>query len=140
MPKMSPGAYTTYQIAAPAKTHWRDASCAEVDCGAWLHGWRTVVDEATDLGASQAYYIRHDSGRGFTEVRQPDGLTAFTFEAGQRCFSPHRIQARPEFFVVRHGDWRRSTIDRVHTRPVDWVEDFALHQDKIATVVKRERG
>jgi hypothetical protein len=124
-----PAAYKTYQILAPAATHWRAATCAEVDCGAYLSGWATVIDESVpDPGQKQAYYIRYQSERRFTESRNAAGLTVFVFEAGQDCFRrPHRTPVgRPEFFVVRDGAHRRDL------RPADWVDDFANHQQRLA--------
>ncbi len=34
--------------------------------------------------------------------------------------------------AVANGDWRRSSVARVHANAADWTEDFALHQDKLA--------
>lgn len=130
----------TFQIAAPRSTHWRSASCAEVDCPNLEHGWRTTVDEGTDRGQQQAYYIRHQSGRRFTEHRDPAGLTVFDFEAGQRCFTQHETPiGRPELFLVRDGDWRgnpRGTAPEQH-RPEIWVERFAENLDSIANHINK---
>jgi len=134
-------AYRTYGIAAPADTHHRPATCAEVDCAAHLHGWVTTVDEATDLGQRQAHHIRSAAGRGYREERTAAGLTAFTFPPGQRCFRQHRTRVdRPELFYVRGGDWRGNPTGETyqHTRPADWVDDFATHQDRLAT--QQQRG
>src|SRR5260221_21387 len=35
---------TTYQVAQPVQTHWRPATCAEVECPNWLNGWRVRVE------------------------------------------------------------------------------------------------
>jgi hypothetical protein len=132
----------TYRIVRPAQTHWRPASCAEVDCLAYRHGWRSVIDERTELGQSQAHYIRRESGRGFTEVRDSTGCTVFTFEAGQRCFNAtnHQVEVGHDpLYVVRGGDWRgnpRGTVRR-HSGPDPWLDDFATNQDRIANVVDR---
>ena len=142
-PHLPAAAMKTYQILAPAGTHWRAATCAEVDCGAYLHGWATRVDEATDMGARQAHYIRRQSGRAFSAARDEAGLTVFTFPPGQRCFraSDHRVRLdRAEFFVVRDGDWRgnpRGTQPRQHVRAADWVDDFANHQQALANRLER---
>jgi hypothetical protein len=123
-------AYQTYQAAAPHDQTVL-AACRTVGCGAYLHGWDTVVDEQTDLGRRQAAYIRQQSGRSFKELRSEGGLTVFRFDAYQRCFADHRT--RPARWLVRGGDWRASTgLVREHTRPDDWVEDFAEHQDRLA--------
>ena len=90
----------------------------------------------------QAWYIRNQSGRRFTEDRdQAPGLTVFVFEAGQTCFDAGRHQTRlerPELYIVRGGDWRGHTgNERKHTRPEHWVEDFAEHQQQLADRIKK---
>jgi hypothetical protein len=137
-PAAGPEAFKTYGIRAPLSTHWRAASCAEVECEHYLNGWRTIVP----ADSPQAEYIRRRSGRKFTEERQPGGLTEFTFPAGQPCFqaSAHRLRVeREERFLIRDGDHRgnpRGTPVR-ELRPDDWADDFANHQDKIATQFER---
>ena len=39
-PLLPSGSMKTYQMAQPLKTHWRPASCEEVDCPNYLSGWR----------------------------------------------------------------------------------------------------
>jgi hypothetical protein len=140
-PALPAAAMKTYAIASPPATHTRPASCEEVDCRNWRRGWKTVVDENTDLGARQAHYIRKQSGRRYTAEHDEAGLTVFTFEAGQPCFTQHRKSLeRPELFMVRSGDWRgnpRGDQPVQHKRPEDWVEDFATHQDQLADRLKR---
>lgn len=151
-PQLPPAAYKTFQISSPISTHRKPATCAEAQCSHYLGGWATVVDEGTELGQAQAYYIRHDSGRKFAEEPGGIGLTRFVFEAGQTCFLPpppgqppthrHTVSLeRPQIFVVREGDWRgnpRGIEPRIHTRAADWVDEFANHQQKLADA--RERG
>lgn len=128
-------AMKTYQILAPKDSHWRKASCEEFGCKAYTNGWRSQIDETTDLGKRQAHYIRKQSGRKFTEESTSPGMTVFTFEAGQSCFGQHEVPiGRPEIFLVRDGDWRGNPTGQVrtHKRPEDWVEDFAIHQNRLA--------
>ena len=126
-----PADYKTYSLLAPLETHWRAARCAEVDCAVSASGWFTAVDEATGLGHRQAGYIRTQAGRHITENAQAE-LTVFTFPAGEECFTAHRIKAdREPFYLVRRGDFRGFDDKRQHDRAKNWVEDFALHQDKI---------
>lgn len=132
---MPVGSYLTYAISSPADVTVKTA-CEQVGCVHWRAGWETHVDEATDLGGRQAAYIRTQSGRTFREARRADGVTVFHFESGQRCFREH--QTRPETFFTRRGDWRQNLgIVRRHTRPTDWVEDFALHQGQLAQRLER---
>lgn len=130
--------FKTYQLAQPLATHWRAATCAEVDCPHHLHGWKTILPVNDDR-----IPLIKQSGRRYVERRTEAGLVEFTFEAGQACFQAgeHRAQVgRPELYVVRDGDWRgnpRGTPARTHTRPELWVEDFSEHQDRIATAIER---
>jgi len=135
-PQLPAAAFKTYAISSPISTHYRDGTCDEAGCLAQRHGWQTNVDETSDIGQRQAHYIRKLSGRRFTERRTEIGLTAFVFEAGQRCFAAHKVSLeRPEFYIVRDGDWRgnpRGTPTRVHSSADSWVDDFASHQDQLA--------
>lgn len=139
-PSAPVNAYKTFQIIAPLSTHFREASCEEVNCGSFLNGFRSVIDESTELGQQQAHYIRKLSRRKFTEEKQASGLTVFTFESGQNCFTKHQTRLeRPEHFVVRDGDWRGNPTGKryVHTNSELWVEDFADHQENIKRVIER---
>lgn len=129
--------YITYSIRAGRDTAVV-AACKDAGCQNWAHGWETTVDETTDLGRAQAAYIRHKSGRAFTEQRSAAGLTVFRFEAFQRCFAEHRT--RPDTFWVRDGDFRGNPTQRVmqHVRAADWVEDFQEHEGSLADL--REKG
>lgn len=131
--------YKTYQATAPLQSHFRKATCAEVECSAHLNGWKTVVDESTDLGQQQAHYIRQDSGRRY--VREPinsDGPVVYTFEPGQECFREHHVPLeRTPLYIVKDGDWRMSTNARRHANAEDWIDDFATHQDQLATRLER---
>lgn len=152
-PQGPPEAYKTYRVAAPLPSHWRPATCEEVDCPSYLQGWKTVIDEATELGQRQAHYVRSEclddaaanrpavgGRRRYREAREA-GLTVFTFEPGQRCFATHsQPLEREPLYVVRGGDWRgnpRGIPARVHQRGEDWVEDFASHQQKLADRIER---
>ncbi len=136
-------AYKTYQVAAPVRTHWRVATCAEVECEHYTHGWATTV-----LPGSSDEALVRGSGRHWRgEVQggpKPDehGMLRFVFPPGQPCFGAHRHRVplgRDPFFVVRGGDWRANTgLIRRHTRGADWVDDFATHQDKL--IAQQQRG
>lgn len=139
-PKMPVQAYKTYQIAAPVATHYRRGRCEEVDCSHQAGGWASPIDESTALGQQQAWYIRNQAGRRFVEDRnQMPGVTLFVFEPGQQCFAEHQVPLdRPALYIVRGGDWRGNpTGDLVRRRPDEWVDDFAAHQDKLATELEK---
>lgn len=140
-PRLPAHAYTTYQLLRPKATHYRPATCEEVQCEANTRGWRTQIDTNTPMGARQANYIRLQSGRSFTTREVPlSGLVVFTFPAGQQCFAQHRVPLEREpLYVVRNGDHRGNPRQerRVHIRPADWVDDFASHQDTLATEISK---
>jgi hypothetical protein len=132
-------AYKTYSVASPVETHWRPATCAEVDCPAHLNGWATTLMRGSDDERFLRRVCRGEADgyrRNFTEHAQPDGFVQFIFSAGQTCFAIRKHRAplgRPEIYVVRGGDWRGSTgVIRRHTRPEFWVEDFGEHQQRIS--------
>lgn len=136
-PKMPVQNYQTYQAIRPKATHTRIASCGEVDCAAYLSGWKTTVDVSTSLGAAQANYIRMKSGRHFLAA-QIGNLVTFTFSAGQKCFAEHRIDVdKPTIFLYRGGDWRAMTSEPVILNDRDWVDHFANHQAKLAETIER---
>lgn len=141
MPNMRPQDYKTYRIVSPIQSHFGPATCEDVECDAYAKGWSSLIDEATELGAKQAYYIRTHSGRSFTESRTPAGLTDFLFRPGQPCFRQHtyRNELAP-IFRVQGGDFRGNPLaiqPVTHTKPEFWVEDFQEHQDKVKTVLER---
>lgn len=139
-PQLPVEAVKTYSVSAPIATHYRPASCAEVECPNMQHGWRTKIDPSTDLGAAQIRYIEQESGRRYTVEPDPDGLLVYTFAAGQKCFAQHQISLEREpLYVVRGGDWRgnpRGEQTR-HTNADDWVDDFANHQQTLADRLER---
>lgn len=140
-PLRPPQAYKTFQVLAPRDTHFREVACEHVNCEAQAHGWKSVIDERTELGAAQAHYIRTASGRQFTEARSPEGLTVFDFVAGQQCFAQHKERLdRAALYLVRGGDWRgnpRGIEARQHTRPEFWVEEFGEHQQRLADEIEK---
>ena len=141
-PRIGPENMKTYKIVAPqGPTHWRKASCEEVECPNQANGWQTLVDESTELGQRQAWYIRNQAKRKYTEERRAGGTTVFTFAADQQCFAEHTVRTgAPELYLVRGGDWRgdpRGGQARRHTRPADWVDDFATHQQKLADRIEK---
>lgn len=139
--KLPAAAMKTYQILAPVVSHFRSATCAEVDCERYTDGWQSPIDERTELGQAQAWYIRNQSGRRYTEDRNRlPGITVFTFEPGQKCFGQHQVRTgRPELFIVRGGDWRGNPTGQtqMHANGDDWVDDFVDHQLKLANQIQQ---
>lgn len=155
-PRMPPQAYKTYHVARPMLverdgtarpgSHWRAATCQEVDCAAYRRGWKTVIDVSRRArgglpsGMAQANFIRLHAGRHFTAVQDGD-LVTFTFPPGQKCFTQHRIPVgREPIFAVTGGDWRGNPTGM---RPVRFanhrrfVDDFGEHQQRLADRYKK---
>jgi hypothetical protein len=139
-PLLHAAQYKTYGIASPVDTHTKPAKCHQVNCANYNRGWQTILDISDAAHARTANWIRLQSGRHFTVV-QNGTLVTFTFPGGQYCFTPHRVSLqRPEHFFVQGGDWRGDPLGvglRQHRDGVDWVDDFAEHQDKFAALVQR---
>ena len=154
----------TYGIVRPPD-HFRPATCAEVDCEAYTHGWvSTMLAGSDDLAFLTQRVCRGDVDgwhRHFTTELAPDGFVRLTFPPGQPCFrvSSHRVSVeRPPIFLVRPGDARSNPRDRsgrpfgdpvtsvrlaqaqgrIHTRPEHWVEDSAETLDRVRSA--REKG
>lgn len=125
-------AMQTFAVDTPPATHWRPATCAEVGCGQYQHGWVTRL-AATD---HRRIHLVRTSGRRPRTVVHEAGEIVFTFEPGTPCFSAaaHRVRLdRPELYVVRAGTPRQilGTI-REHTRPELFVED--MHEQTDAAI------
>jgi len=131
-PLLPASALKTYRLTQQHRT----ATCDEAGCAAWRKGWEITVDPGTDLGAGQAYYLRHDRTRRPVEETLPDGRVRFAYGPGQRCPVEHTIPVgRDPLLLVQGGDWRgnpRGIETYRHVRTEDWVEDFAEHQGRLS--------
>ena len=142
-PALPASAFKTYGWSMPLRTHWRPASCEEYGCADYQHGWVTTVDLSTDLGQRQYEYCSHDRTRSFHMQRVSETLAKFVYKPGSRCFAweDHHVPlGRPGLFTVTGGDWRgnpRGVPQRRHARAEDWIDDFANHQDTIATAIRK---
>lgn len=145
-----PPAFKNYVILSPRATHFRPATCAEVQCRAFASGWETHLDESTSDGAELAAWIRGRShGNQYSEWRaEGSTITVFRFPPFQpRPFGPEHRQHviktdRPDIFAVR--DISTGFQLQQHTGAGngarDWVDDFATNQDKVATDKARKGG
>jgi hypothetical protein len=159
VPSVPAAVMKTYSLVAPSETHRRPASCQDVDCQQWREGWVTALDESDPDQRDGANYIRLMVTRRFTEHRATrvpsiDGagestvviddtgpLTAFQFEAGQKCFGAHSMSLEREpLYVVRGGDFRGNPTGewREHANGEDWVDDLATNLDANRTL--RDNG
>lgn len=131
-----PQAYQTYQVHTP-KTHMRAATCEEVECPNYLRGFKIAVAHDDQ----RRIHLIKTSGKPYTVEDGESGVRYAVFAAGTHCFKEmtHRVAVGPELYIVKGGDWRGNPTGRVrqHVKAADWVEDFATHQDRIATELKR---
>jgi hypothetical protein len=143
----------SYTVTAPLDDYWwQNVSCQTVGCQNRAKGWTCNIDETLYDGQRAAHFFRKIAGLRYTEAPHATAadVTVFTFEAGQPCFrdgravrahrtlnvAPHRVRRRQELFLVQrsergYGNKIVSTTERAHTRGADWVEDMALHVDRI---------
>jgi hypothetical protein len=136
-PALPAHTFRTFRISAPVSSHFRPATCAEVDCPNWLSGWKVRVESLTpDL-----LHAAKTSGRRYREQSLAAGETWLVFEPGQACFraSQHRTPiGRPELYLVQDGDWRQSYGQaRQHTRPEHWVEEMSENQQRLIDAKQR---
>jgi hypothetical protein len=113
-----------FAIRRPVPTHWREATCEEVDCVHYLQGWVTLLDPSHSRYPELRMAVQR-SGRRYRvargeDVGQPAGLEAYVFEAGQRCFREHRlpVEREPEYLQQRRGRLIR------HPRWESWRDEF----------------
>jgi hypothetical protein len=144
-PKLPVTAVKTYALAQPLASHWRRATCAEVACPHHLNGWATTVQEGSieEATLGRAADGRIDGARRrYTRHPQGGGFVRYLFPPGQACFRAvtHRVPLEREpVYLVKGGDWRGNPRgeQRIHARGEHWVEDFATHQDALATRLGR---
>jgi hypothetical protein len=136
-PKAGPEHYKTFGLSQPARTHFRTATCQEVDCANYARGWRIVLDVSTDLDRRRARYIRDHAGRAYSVIGQEGDVITLEFSAGQKCFEEHRVPLHrmPNFYVV-DGDWRGNPRGTpVQKRSIEaWRDDLGEH-----TLMLKER-
>ncbi len=132
-------AMQTYSISQPLSTHWRKATCKEVNCEHMEKGWRTTVqtnsdDEALLVRAIRAWKLN-------AIITHENGFTTYTFTPGQECLkrNAHRVQiGRESVHVQRDGDWRGNPGQQQTMRAEDWLDSFMNSTDKVQTL--KERG
>jgi hypothetical protein len=141
-PKLPPGAMQTYDVSAPLETHWRSATCAEVECKAFMQGWSSDVLDGSVDEARLAKAYESDFRRGAIRGEKLEtGFIRYHFPAGTACFRQawHKLPLeRPALFMVRSGDWRGTDgVIRRFATGADWVDHFATHLDGISERVSR---
>jgi len=132
-PELGPEHMRTHAILAPLATHFRKATCEEVECEHYAHGWGVPAKHLTE----QDLHDIKASGRAYTKVQIKEGEDHLWFAPGQPCFraSIHVIRIdRPELFVVRDGDWRgnpRKTETQVFSSADSWADSLNTNLEQL---------
>jgi len=113
-----------FQATWPKSSHWRSATCQEVDCPHYLLGWVTKVV----IGSDNDLYIRADRKRRYKMVKEGD-LHNYIFEAGQQCF---RSEAGAHYIRLERGPWltvnaldrQPSRLERDAMESERWIDEF----------------
>lgn len=134
-------------------------TCVEAHCAAEANGWVSVLDPANAQHAASIKYITDDSGRRYLLLRSgdalehleargdvagitvtpalrtllertPAGFLVFLFFPGQQCFRPHLDRE------VLFAHQQRDQV-RIHTRPLDFNEQFNEEGDRVNELLKR---
>ena len=123
----------TFRASAPPSTHYREATCIEVDCEKLRIGWHTVKPKKMipDQWIEFADFMRRNESRmRFKEYQDKNGDSAFFYFPGQICFEgrtrKHRISLeRPSIFTVNNG---RGFSRR---EPDAWVDEMGEQLHKL---------
>lgn len=137
-PALPIGAYKTYNIATPLKTHWTAATCAQVDCPHYLNGWALRVEHVS----AEDLYLAKTAGRKYDTMRVAEGENYLVFEAGQPCFKAGthmRRLEREEVYSIRTGDWRGDPTHRglQQVSSQSWVDDSGENQRNLAELIEK---
>lgn len=139
--------HQTYAIRSPQGTHYRPATCEEVNCSAWRDGWWLRGDllpdvlKATVVNSGKRYERLVITSAEVNEV-YPEAGEYWVFEAGQACFrsGQHTVRLeRPAFyFVGKHPVQQQLQIARATPMAeVDFVDHMGTHLDQLRTRIER---
>ncbi len=117
--------------------YWEGVPCSLENCSQFALGFQTKFDLSLERHRDGADWVRHKSGLHFTESKDVEGLTTFTFPAGQQCFRG-RTGGHMEP-TGKPGRLFQETVDgrRDFSRPQDFNESMNIEADKAERVIKR---
>lgn len=124
-----------FKLARPSETHFEPATCKEMDCPHYLHGWVMTLDMGFQLGngktgQDQYDYIKHKSGRRFTEKAVGDGRVELTFAPGQTCFRSHIKPIAGKAIVMVQTSNHERTVYREAEHFTDDMNQASYETDK----------
>lgn len=117
--------------------YWEGVSCSLENCKQFALGFQTKFDLSLEKHRDAADWVRYESGLRFTESKDVEGLTTFTFPAGQQCFRGRtgghmEPTGKPGRLFHETTDGRRD-----FTRGQDFNEAMNIEADKADRVIKR---
>ncbi len=106
-----------HKAVSPVETHFRPATCEEVDCPDWFNGFDAFI--STDDEA-RLYYIRYDPrcGQQFVETQESEGLVRFRFPPGQRCFKAYDHKIRLDRAPI-------YLLNQTRMEGTQWIDDLS---------------
>lgn len=126
----------SFELKQPLDTHFRTATCEEVNCTQQLNGFMIACDPNSDMGKQMIYAIENvpAAKRSYTKAVNATGFVEYTFPPGQRCFRPHRTPiGHDPIPIVRDGDFRGNPTGQVmrHTSLESWHQHAAESLDTL---------
>ena len=114
-----------YQASWPKSSHWRKASCEEVDCIHYLFGWITVVPKDSD----EDKYLEAVMNIFRCKRVADDLVISYHFEAGQPCFKgqagAHKKKLERGPWLTRNQPGREAArLQRTAMEHDRWVDEF----------------
>ena len=110
-----------YQITWPKDTHFRKATCEEVECPHFIKGWITRVV----IGSPQDQYIKQDKTRNQVGVKTSEGQIDYYYEPGQQCFRTHTTKVeRAPFFTLNQPGRESGRLIRSNMDFDRWTDGF----------------
>ena len=111
----------TYQISWNRDTHFRVATCDEVDCPHFINGWVTRVV----IGSPQDHYIKQDTSRKSIGVKIDDATIEYYYESGQKCFRQHQTKVeRAPFLTIDQVGKESGRLIRNNIDFDEWTDRF----------------
>ena len=110
-----PAPTNRHRAVSPIETHFREATCREVNCRAWLEGWETIVPDPSE----PSEFIRAGKlkpARRYIERSSTPGMVTFKFFPEQKCFRQHKMRLERDPFFLKNSTSMRGT---------DWVDDLS---------------